>query len=460
MNLRESASHSESDQRRARLERLNLVILLAFFAVALGLVFWGVARRPVILAREDNPRLVEAELRIRRGRILDTNDAVLAETMGPPDNLRRSYPIAGAGPAVGYYSFRHGTAGVEEGFDDALRGTTGDFWSDFWRYQTLHRPQVGQDVRLTLDVRWQRAAEALLGQQQGAVLLLSLPDAAIRAMSSHPGYDPNLLDEQFDQLAADEDAPLLNRVTQGQYQPGLTLQPFLLAAALDQGHVLLDQPVERATTPVVVNGTTIRCAGPPAEPATWAEVLRQRCPAPMLSLARQWGPAGLLEILNAFGLLVPPELPMATESAENQAIDDPLLAAIGQENLTVSPLQIGLAWAALANEGRLPTPELAAAVEDESGEWQALLTGQRESTAVSGAAAQAILQALPQFNGLVEHATLVLSGPGGSTNAWYLGLAPAGAPRYLVVVVIENSDDLSPAERIGRGVLTTALSPE
>jgi cell division protein FtsI/penicillin-binding protein 2 len=51
----------------------------------------------------------------------------------------------------------------------------------------------------------------------------------------------------------------------------------------------------------------------------------------------------------------------------------------------------------------------------------------------------------------------VLSGPEGSTNSWYLGLAPAGQPTFAVVVVIEDSNDLAEAEQVGRSLLRNVM---
>src|SRR5690554_4500764 len=199
---------SEIRKRTARIERINLVILVSFLLVSLSLTYWGVARATAMSERGDNPRRVEAELRIRRGQILDSNGVVLAETTGSDNNLERVYAVPNVGPAVGYYSFRYGTAKVEEGYDEILRGDSTDVWEAFWR-QNLHQAQSGRDIRLTLNADWQRTADALMGERKGALVLLSLPDGAVRAMVSHPGYDPNRLDEQFESLAADEDAPLL-----------------------------------------------------------------------------------------------------------------------------------------------------------------------------------------------------------------------------------------------------------
>ncbi|MCP4424544.1 MAG: hypothetical protein GY803_08645 [Chloroflexi bacterium] len=428
-------------KRNAELQSLNRVILGGFTAVALALIFWS-AVRPGILAREDNPRLVEAELRIQRGQILDRNGVVLAETTGPPERQQRHYPLPHIGPAVGYYSFRHGTAGVEESYDVVLRGDSDDFWAEFVR-RTLHRPQVGRDVQLTLDAGLQETAVTLMNDRPGAILLLDItgPAADIRALVSQPGYDPNQLDDLFDDLTADENAPLLNRVTQGQYQPGLILQPFILAAALEQGLIRMTESVANANRPVPINGVVTRCASPPPEPTTWADALTYHCPGPMQDLSDQLGIAGLDQIFSDFGLTTPPQLALDTEAPPGEPLSDPLLAGIGQENLTATPLQIGLAWAALAGNG-LPTARL---IADKT-------INQPTNQPISRTA-RPIRDALTQFENISEYSQLVLSGPEGSVNGWYLGLTT----NYAIVVVVEGSDDLTATEEIGRGVMAATL---
>jgi peptidoglycan glycosyltransferase len=447
---------SEIRKRTARLERINLIILVSFLLIGLSLTYWGVARATAMGERADNPRRVEAELRIRRGQILDSNGVVLAETVGPEDALERVYAIPNIGPAVGYYSFRHGTAGVEEGYDEVLRGDSTDVWEAFWR-QNLHQAQVGRDIRLTLNADWQRAADALMGDRQGALVLLSLPDGAVRAMVSHPGYDPNLLDEQFESLAADEDAPLLNRATQGRYQPGLVLQPFLLGTAVDRGWLELNEAVEGAGETVLIQGHEEQCRMEPPLQATWIDVLQNACPGPLLSLAPTLEEEELTAVYERFGFLQAPNVPLATAAPANGAIVDMEDALLGQGELTVTPMQVALAWAALGNEGRLPAPRLISAILEEGGSWQTL--PEKEGVeAISPQAASAILSALPRYEGvLAEYSTLVLSGPGTSTNSWYMGLAPAGSPRYAVVVVVEDTDRVFASQQVGRSLLNFLL---
>ena len=106
-------------------------------------------------------------------------------------------------------------------------------------------------------------------------------------MVSTPGYDPNLLEEQFDALSADPDSPLLNRATQGQYQPGMLLQPWIMAGAIDAGLIALNQVVPNADETLVLENRVFDCATPPPDPATWADVLIHTCPTPIYRLGQQ-----------------------------------------------------------------------------------------------------------------------------------------------------------------------------
>ena len=444
-----------------QIKRLNQVILGGFFLITLALVYWSIVRSPSILAREDKPRLVETELQIRRGDILDRNGRILAESLVNADIASRIYPVPDSGPAVGYYSFRHGTAGVEESFGAILRGSDETPWDAYWR-QLLHLPQSGHAIQLTIDARWQQVTAAILGDEKGALLLLSMPansatpTAQILAMTSHPDYDPNILEEQFDMLVADENAPLLNRTAQGQYQPGMALQPFILAAAVNTGQITLGDIVANVDTPVQINGRSNQCVTEPAEPTNWRQVLLSRCPAPMARLGDRLGIGGLDQAFAAFALTQIPDVPLNTEISEREPLTDPLMAAVGQDTMTVTPLQAAVAWVALMTDGRLPSLQLVTAVQDSTGTWQPQLPAyaQRE-TAVSAEVAAIFRSALANNNsGISEHAVLALSGPEGNTNGWYLGAMTQQNIHYFVVVVVEETDKLYLAEDVGRRVLT------
>ncbi len=413
---------------RSRLMVLNVAMLALLGLVVLSLVYWSAVRVTFLADREDNPRGVEAELRIRRGRILDANEVVLAQNGGTPERQVREYPLPIAEPAVGYYSLRYGTAGVEEALDPILRGTTSDPAILFAR-EVFNQPASGADVRLTLDITLQANATRLLEGRRAAAVLLSIPDGAIRAMVSLPSFDPNVLEETFDLLAGDAAAPLLNRVTQGVYQPGLVLQPFLAAAALEAGDL------RPADLPAVFDGQTFD----------------------LVSLEGEWTAADFTAAVTDFGFLSAPEIPIPVGAPASGTVEDLGLALRGEENLTVTPLQVALAAASLGTQGQHVKPQLVSGVRQD-GRWQAYRRQQVvEAPRVSGEAAARVLSALPRGGSVAEYASTVSAGPN-TSDSWYFGLAPASSPRFVVVVVVEGAASPEVAQNTGRRLLDIALN--
>jgi peptidoglycan glycosyltransferase len=442
---------------RRTILNLGRVLLGAFLLVGASLLFWGVIRAGALLARDDNPRRFEAEARIQRGSILDSEERVLAASEGGAERQERRYPLPAAGHLVGYYSIQYGTSGAEAGFDEMLRGEETSLWSE-WLRGTLHEPQIGRDVKLALDYAAQETAVEGLAASKGSALLLEIPHdgsdhALIRAAASFPGFDANRLDETFESMAQAADAPLLNRVTQGQYQPGLLLQPLIVASSIDEGALSLSDAVADPDRPVSVNGAQQRCATRPPDPATWADVLANRCPAPMLDLADRIGSAGLDVAFSNFGLDRDPVLEIDTETPADRPIEDPLLAAIGQENLSVTPLQIGLAMSALAGNGIVPQAQTGEAIAGETGDWEPWTLEGSDGQAVEAATARAVRRALPQEAGIYEFVPVILSGPEGSTNTWYVGMLPGEDADAVAVVVFENETSVEAAQAAGRALL-------
>ena len=216
--------------RTARPMMRTSAALLAALGLAAG--YWGIARAGELRARPDNPRLVDAEQATLRGPIYARDGALLAYSTcagaeqplapcaGAQARYQRRYPHPEAAPAIGYYSLRYGVGGLEAFADATLRG--GRTPLD----DLLHRPRRGAAITSSLDLTWQsRAHEALrvgsaLGALAGAAVVLDWRSGEVLALASRPSFDPNRLEQDWDRLRAEPSAPLLNRATQGLYQPG------------------------------------------------------------------------------------------------------------------------------------------------------------------------------------------------------------------------------------------------
>ena len=430
---------------------LNLILFL-FLLTAVWLGYWGVARAPELLAREDNPRRVEAERRVQRGQVLDRHGALLAWSEVDADGyVERCYAGDWLAHIVGYYSLRHGVGGVEAAFDERLRGETGrtawEFWL-VWLDRLLHRPQIGRDVQLTLDVALQRAASQALGEQTGAVVLLDVQTGEVLALVSHPTFDPNQLDEDWDTLREAPGRPLFNRATQGLYPPGATFNLLVMAAALEEGltapgEVFLDK-YGRAD----VGGATVRCANHPGLVALdLLHAAAYGCNVAFAQLSLRLGEGRLVDYAKRFGIDRAPELETPTEAgqlAETLPLSPETLAltGFGQGEVLVSPLQMALLVATVANDGRMPTPTLLLNQTETAraivGTETAQLVRQAMTLAVAeGPAGQAAVPGLT-----VAGKTGTAEGGGeGVPHAWFVGFVPAGpeeTPRFAVAVVVEH----------------------
>jgi peptidoglycan glycosyltransferase len=457
----------------ASLNRLSYGLLAAIAIVAAATGYWAVVRSGDLLARDDNPRRVLAEQRIQRGQILDRSGTVLALTQLDSNGTgTRVYPHPETAPVVGYHSIQYGVGGVEAEYDQLLRGQADSLTWDELARSLLHTPQAGGDVRLTLSLPVQEQVARALAGHTGAVVVISLPDGEILAMASQPTFDPNQLDTEWESLIDDPAAPLLNRATQGLYQPGTILQSVLLGAGLNTGQIALSDPWIGLPT-LSLNGTTFPCASDLAG-ETLADAYLAACPMPFRAVAQQLGAERLDAALADFALLQPPELDLPTEAAaleQAPAQSNLHLTAVGQSDLRVTPLHMAQLAAAFADHGQVPALRLVAATREHGGRWQDMQPrGHPRGTispdsadAVAALMAQAVLSGAARAAAIPGqtvhgHAGLALSGPGGTLNAWFIGFVHYEQEQGIAVsVLIEDAPSAAIAAEIGGQALQAAV---
>jgi cell division protein FtsW (lipid II flippase) len=210
-------------QPRAQVTLFPITALLLSGLVATALVngWWSYLRGPDLLTRTDNPRRAIADQTVQRGALLDRQNTPLVQTYGQPGNFTRTTLAPQLGSVLGYNNPIYGQTGLEQGLDDTLRGFLGhDPLTIWWHHMLYGQPPPGLDVRLTLDLQLQAAADTLLADQIGALIMLNAQSGEILVMASYPTYNPNQLEAIWDQLIQDQDAPLLNRAIQGRYASG------------------------------------------------------------------------------------------------------------------------------------------------------------------------------------------------------------------------------------------------
>ncbi|HEX9029059.1 MAG TPA: FtsW/RodA/SpoVE family cell cycle protein, partial [Anaerolineales bacterium] len=179
---------------------------------ALLLGWWTVYRAPSLLDRTDNARRAIADRYVQRGGILDRSDLPISVSQGNPGTYVRVSQYPDLAPVVGYNDPVYGQSGLEASLDPYLRGTLGNPTSQIWWNRVLYGlPPPGLNVRLSLDLNLQRLADTQLGTHSAALVLLNARDGDILAIASHPGFDPNQLDQNWSRLVNDPATPLLDR---------------------------------------------------------------------------------------------------------------------------------------------------------------------------------------------------------------------------------------------------------
>jgi hypothetical protein len=377
---------------------LSAIILAGLLAASVANFWWAIVRSPDLLTRTDNPRRTIADLYVRRGSLLDRNNRPINKTVGSSGEYYRTYDYPQLGATIGFTDAVFGQSGLEAGLDPLLRGLQGNpAFSVWWNHLLYGFPPPGLDMRTSLDLSIQEAADAALGDHTGAAVLLDARRGEILAMASHPSFDPGNL-AQDPSVMEDPASPLVNRATQGEYAAGSALRLFEQAGTIQEG--------------LPLNATTRR---------------------------------NLYEKLGFFGL---PALPLAA------APPSPVSAAP-----KLSPLKMALGVAALSSGGTRPPAWIALAADTPAQGWVILpASGDAQGVFSSEAVTQAIAPYRAESGPYWEF--IAGNGDSRSPVTWYLaGTLPdwPGTPLAAVVAVEENNRPL--AREIGRALISAAIQP-
>lgn len=393
-----------------------------------------------------------------------------------------------------------GQSGLEAAYDDLLRGQDGrvlvntGFDGAVRRTVPLREAAPGATLVLTVDSALQKELQnALLSQiedlrttkaagagrecRAGAAVVVDVQTGGILAAASVPGFDLNRYRADYAALSADAAAPLLDRVCQGLYAPGSAFKPAVAAAALTAG---------------IDPAATVNCTGRygfysgyqpgclqygHGGPVDLRTALEHSCNIFFYDVGRRLGVDVFSAMARQLGLATPTGVEITEaqgrltwSSDENYQAGLTLMAAIGQGNTAVTPLQLAAYAATLANCGQRPALHFAdRAVNAATGEtvWQYAPT----FTTVPGgegvfgpirdgmkrmARTTRVLREAPVAcaakTGSPQLAD-TLPGGGHYVNSVLIGYAPADDPQIAMTVVLEYGGGGSNAAPILRAVL-------
>jgi penicillin-binding protein 2 len=398
---------------------------------------------------------------------------------------------------------RIGKAGIEAQYDRFLRGRNGaakvevDALGNLTKALGRRQPVQGSQLRLSLDLDVQRVAQQALagGTGKGAFAVMNVHNGEVLALGSQPSFDPNVFTKplskrKLDQLySKDLGEPILNRAIQAGYPTGSTFKLVTAAAALESGHIT-PETVLNDPGSLTVGGVKFENAGGVAHGAlALVQALTVSSDVFFYQLGRDMNEKGMplqawarrLGIGRKSGIDLPVEEPgrLPTPAWRNRwfkqglterqwSVGDNINLSVGQGDLLSNPLQMAVAYAAIANGGKVLRPRLGQRIEDATGRaLQQLDAPTARRVKLSDENRQAILEGIfgaanspggtstPVFEGFpvpVAGKTGTAEHTGKPDQSWYVALAPYPSPRYVVAVTDEaggfGADTAAPMARL------------
>jgi len=421
------------------------------------------------------------------GRIND-KDVERIEDWNETANYKGSDYIGKVGLEASYERELHGTTGVEEVEVDANGRAV----------RTLSRtpPISGNNLKLSLDIKLQQAAEAAFGEHRGALVAIDPTNGEVLALVSKPGFDPNLFVDGIDPanweaLNTSIDKPLLNRPLRGAYPPGSTIKPFLALSALNSGK---RTPTQQIFDPgfYQLAGSAHRFRDDKPGGHGYVDMMKSivvSCDTYYYMLAGETEIDVTHDFLAQFGygeetgIDIDGELKGVLPSREWKRkrfagsqyreehrkwyLGDSISAGIGQGYNAFTPVQQAVAIATIANDGRTFWPHLVRSIENvRTGELKSIEPRATHAVSVKpeylafiknaligvareGTSARAFIGTPYVSAGKTGTAQLFTIKQGekyhaGSVDerlrdhAWYIAYAPADRPRIAVAVLVEN----------------------
>ena len=349
--------------------------------------------------------------------------------------------------------------GVEQAFDESLRGRAGRAVQARdplgqpipGESVPIKDPEEGRQVVLTLDVDLQEIAHQALAdaiqetEAQGGDLVITDPrNGDVLAMVSMRDGSANALSS-------------INTP----YEPGSTLKPFTVAGLLEHGLATLEDSVDTKTGHWTVERRTVSDVHPEGGVMTLAHALEISSNVGVAKAAQVMTPAIQYQTLRDFGLGVPTGIGLPGEGKgtlrrpERWSRQSPVSLAIGYE-VAVTPLQMAMAYGALANGGRLMQPRLVKEVRDADGRtvsrFEPRMVRQVVSSDVTRQITDVLVNVVEDGTGTrARLSTFTVAGKSGTTRAWadggyqsgdyfasFAGFFPAEEPQLVVLVRLDR----------------------
>ncbi|WP_454850227.1 peptidoglycan D,D-transpeptidase FtsI family protein [Promicromonospora soli] len=479
----------------ATLRRLSTIVMVMFLALMVSTTWIQFVSAESLNSDGRNVRTIYSALARDRGPIVVKGGEPIVTSVPVDDNYKylRTYSEGDSGaasvyaPVTGYFAINGTVTGMERYANSYLAGEDDSLWLDRLQNLITGEEAQGSSVELTIDPKVQKAAWDALGDYNGAAVALDPKTGAILAMVSKPSFDPNTLAvHDSEKVTATSEAlindkpqintvdgeerfsvygPTINRTINATFPPGSTFKLLTSAAAIEYDGKTPDTSIPApnaytlpGTSTPVQNFGGIPCSG--TEEMTLEEALSISCNTAFLNLATEVGKDGMQQMFEDFGFTESLDIPMSTSIGAYPGLiggdddDDSdariALSGIGQGSVRMTPLQVAMISAAVANDGELMEPYLIDNVRDSDLELVSQTKPSRYKSPFSSSTADALTDMMrsvvtdgsgkgAQIPGVeVAGKTGTAEDNPRSPTLWFTSFAPADDPQVAVAVVLEN----------------------
>ena len=486
-----------------RIVRLTTVSLVLLAVLVLMTTYWQTWAAASLAERQDNSIKRVAEFSIDRGlifsfaprkRLARNRERVVANRT----LFFRRYPYGPlAAHVVGYSTVGRSRTGLERSLNDFLTASNSSLSTvlDKTLDELRGKPVQGNDVVTTLDLDAQQVANEALGRNCGAVVAIDPRTGKLLVMASSPGFDPNLVEENFGQIEAitaecEPAAPLLNRASAGLYVPGSTFKVVTAAAALESKQYTPDSTfVDPGYCTVYGKRVNNFDTSRPFGTIDLTSALAYSVNSVFCNIGKKLGAKKILDTAKRFGFYERP--PLETPSEERLAsglYDDGRLfyprvdanvdagrMAFGQERMLVTALQNAMVAGAIGVGGRLMEPHVVNRIVGPGGKvierQRPRLIRQAVSKETADAVADMMRLGIAQGTGTAAQISGYSiggktgtgeTGVPGSNITWFIAFAGEDEdrpPELAIAVVLQNQSGTggSTAAPIARDVMQAIL---
>ena len=383
-----------------------------------------------------------------------------------------------------------GISGIEKTYHDQLSGKVGtrieekDVSGKFVRVLSENNAESGKDLKLSIDLDLQNFLIPFFEGQKGALVALEPKSGLIKAMISSPAYDPNIFNSssslaKIQSIFNDDEGPLFNRATMGNYPPASTIKPILGLAALDEGIVDWNT--------IIQDDGEFYVEGDPRPYRGWKEdghgkvdlekAIVESSDVYFYSTAYDLTIKKLEPFLKKFGFggktnidaeesngLVPNENWKLGYIGEFWFKGDSINLGIGQGYMLSTPIQISQSIAVIANRGEIIKPRLVEEIDESPTELKSLGKINLKDETNWEKIEKSMIEVINSPNGTannIKDSRYVIAGKTGTAqiksyedqeyedirenpffrdHALFVGYAPIPNPELLILVIIENGE--------------------